>query len=264
MWTLIKIFWFHILSFSHKSCPTVCDPMDRSTSGLPVSHHLPEFAQTHVHWSGGAILLSHPLLPPSPPALNLSQHQGLSQWVSSSHQVTKILDIQLQLCTSNEYSGWLYIIIAILRSVTFSNIFRHSLKERRVQYYHGVLMRHHYCEREKSDALTSKIINRGFIQAVIRGAWCKSFWLACDCCGGLYPAVSRKKKPHHRQFNQVLGWLSNIIFQGSLEWQEISTDKSFPKGPWCEMIINGRRSYYNDQKLSPELNWWTICWEIGQ
>ena len=106
MWTLIKIFWFHILSFSHKSCPTVCDPMDRSTSGLPVSHHLPEFAQTHVHWSGGAILLSHPLLPPSPPALSFFQHQGLFKWVSSSHQAAKILELQLQHKSFQIWKGW--------------------------------------------------------------------------------------------------------------------------------------------------------------
>ena len=56
---------------------TLCDPMDRSTPGLPVHHELPEFTQMHVHWVGDAIQLSHPLLSPSPPALNLSQHQGL-------------------------------------------------------------------------------------------------------------------------------------------------------------------------------------------
>ena len=56
-------------------CSTLCDPMDCSTPGFPVLHYLPEFAQTHVHWVDDAIQLSHPLLPPSPPALNLSQHQ---------------------------------------------------------------------------------------------------------------------------------------------------------------------------------------------
>ena len=57
--------------------PTLCDPMDHSMLGFPVLHHLSEFAQTHVHWVDGAIQPSHPLLPPSPPALHLSQHQGL-------------------------------------------------------------------------------------------------------------------------------------------------------------------------------------------
>ena len=60
-----------------KSCPTLCNPMDRSTSGFPVHHQLLELAQTHVHWVSDAIQPSHPLSPPSPPAFNLSQHQGL-------------------------------------------------------------------------------------------------------------------------------------------------------------------------------------------
>ena len=79
-----------------QSCPTLCDPMNRSTPGLPVHHQLPEFTQTHVHRVGNAIQLSHPLSSPSPPAPNLSQHQGLFQWVSPSHEVAKILEFQLQ------------------------------------------------------------------------------------------------------------------------------------------------------------------------
>ena len=61
-----------------QACPTLCDPMDCSTPGLPVRHQLPELAQTHVHRVSDAIQPSHPLLSPSPPAFNLSQHQGLS------------------------------------------------------------------------------------------------------------------------------------------------------------------------------------------
>ena len=79
-----------------QSCLTLCDPKDCSTPGLPVHHQLLEFSQTHVHWVGDAIQTSHPLLFPSPPALNLSQNQGLFQWVSSSHQLAKILEFQLQ------------------------------------------------------------------------------------------------------------------------------------------------------------------------
>ena len=67
-----------------------------STPGLPVHYQLPEFTETHVHWVGDAIQPSHPLLSPSPPAFNLSQHQGLFKWVSSSHQVAKVLKFQLQ------------------------------------------------------------------------------------------------------------------------------------------------------------------------
>ena len=79
-----------------QSCPSLCNPMDCSTSGLPVHHQLLEFTQTHVHWVGDAIQPSHPLSSPSPPAFNLSQHLGLFQWVSSSHQVAKVLEFQLQ------------------------------------------------------------------------------------------------------------------------------------------------------------------------
>ena len=65
-------------------------------AGLPVHHQLPEFTQTHVHWVSDAIQPSHPLLSPSPPAFNLSQHQGLFKWVRSLHQVVKVLEFQLQ------------------------------------------------------------------------------------------------------------------------------------------------------------------------
>ena len=78
-----------------KSCPTCCDPMDCSKPGFPV-HHLPEFAQIRVHWIGDTIQPSHPLSLPSPPAFSLSQHQGLFQCVSSSHQVAKVLELQHQ------------------------------------------------------------------------------------------------------------------------------------------------------------------------
>ena len=76
-------------------CPTVCDPMNGSTPGLPVHHHLPEFTQTHVHQVSDAIQPSHPLSSPSPLAPNPSQHQSLFQWVNSSHEVVKVLEFQL-------------------------------------------------------------------------------------------------------------------------------------------------------------------------
>ena len=79
-----------------QSCSTFWDPMDCSTWGLSVPHWLPELAQTHVHWVSDAIQPSHPLSSPSPPAFSLSQHQGLFKWVSSSHEVAKMLEFQLQ------------------------------------------------------------------------------------------------------------------------------------------------------------------------
>ena len=79
-----------------QSCPILCNPMDCSTPSLPVHHQLPEFTQIHVHWVSNVIQPSHSLLSPSPPAFNLSQHQGLFKWVSSSQQVAKVLEFQLQ------------------------------------------------------------------------------------------------------------------------------------------------------------------------
>ena len=77
------------------SCPTLHDPVNYNTPGFPVFHNLPEFAQMHVCWVNDAIQTSRPLSPPSL-ALNPSQHQGLFQWVRSSHQVTRVLELQLQ------------------------------------------------------------------------------------------------------------------------------------------------------------------------
>ena len=81
-----------------QSCPTLCNPMNHSTSSLPVHHPLPEFTQTHVHWVRDAIQPSHPLSSPSPRAIRVpspSQHHILFQWVNSSHEVAKVLEFQL-------------------------------------------------------------------------------------------------------------------------------------------------------------------------
>ena len=79
-----------------QSCSTLCNPMDCSTLGLPVHYQLLELTQTHVHWVSDTIQPSHPLSSPSPPTFSLSQNQGVFQWVSSSHQVAKVLEFQLQ------------------------------------------------------------------------------------------------------------------------------------------------------------------------
>ena len=90
--------YFYSVQFSSvaQSCPTLCNPMNHRTPGLPVHHQLPEFTQTQVHRVGDAIQPSHPLSSPSPPAPNPSQHQSLFQWVSSSREVAKVLEFQLQ------------------------------------------------------------------------------------------------------------------------------------------------------------------------
>ena len=87
--------WSVQFSSVAQSCLTLCNPMNRSTPGLPVHHQLPEFTQTHVQRVGDTVQPSHPLLSPSPPALNPSQHQSLFQWVNSLHEVAIVLELQL-------------------------------------------------------------------------------------------------------------------------------------------------------------------------
>ena len=92
-------------SWVAQSCLTLCSAMDCSMPGLPVHHQLPEFTQTHVNWFDDAIQPSHPLSSRSLPAINLPQHQGLFRWISSSHQVTKVLELQHQ---SFQWIFWTY------------------------------------------------------------------------------------------------------------------------------------------------------------
>ena len=95
----------HIFDIVTQSYSTLCDPMDCSTSGFPVDCQLLELAQTNVHQVGDAIQPSHPLSSLSLPTFNLSQHQGLFQWASSLHQVTKYWSFSFSISPSNEYSG---------------------------------------------------------------------------------------------------------------------------------------------------------------
>ena len=104
MRTILSACHFHLLPLpaqtkeeagDAQSCLTLCDPMDCSTPGLPVHHHLPELAQTHVHGVSDPIQPSHPLSSSSPPALHLSQHHDLLQRVSSFHQVDQVLELQV-------------------------------------------------------------------------------------------------------------------------------------------------------------------------
>ena len=106
-------------------CPAVCNPTDCSTPGFPVLYYLSEFAQTHVHRVDDAIQLSHPLLPPSPPGFNLSQHKGLFQWVSSSHQVAKILELQLQHQSFQwNIQGWFPLLTGLISLLSLKGLSR--------------------------------------------------------------------------------------------------------------------------------------------
>ena len=97
-----KLWYIYIMEYSvqfslvAQSCLTLCDTMNCSMTGLSVHHHLPEFTQIHVHCVSDANQPSHPVSSPSPPAFNPSQIQGVFTWVSSLHQVAKVLEFQLQ------------------------------------------------------------------------------------------------------------------------------------------------------------------------
>ena len=106
-----------------QSCLTLFNPMDWGMLGFPVLHHLPELAQTHVHWVSDAIQPSHPLSSLSPPALNISQHQGLFQWVGSSHQVAALASVyslsNFQIC-----NAVLLTVVTILYITSISFLFQ--------------------------------------------------------------------------------------------------------------------------------------------
>ena len=102
--TLVFIIFYVQFSSVPQSCPTLCDPMNCSTPGLSVHHQLLEFTQTHVHQVSDAIQPSHPLSSPSPPVFSLSKHKDLFQWVNSSHQVVKVLELQLQ----HQFFQWIF------------------------------------------------------------------------------------------------------------------------------------------------------------
>ena len=123
---------FKTIQFSSVTqwCPTLCDPMDCSMPGLSIHYQLPELTQPHVHWVSDAIQPSHPLSSPSPPTFNLSQHQSLFKWVSSSHQVAKsigvsasasVLPVNTQDWSPLGWTGWIS-----LQSKGLSRIFSNT------------------------------------------------------------------------------------------------------------------------------------------
>ena len=136
--------------------------MNLSMPGLPVHHELLEFTKTHVHWVGDATQPSHPLLSPSPPALNLSHHQGLFQWVNSSHDVAKVLEFQLHNHSpSTEYSGLIsfrmdWLDVLVVQGTLKSLLQLHSSKASILQCsaFFTVQLSHSYMTTGNNTALT--------------------------------------------------------------------------------------------------------------
>ena len=134
-----------------QSCLTLCDPMNRSTPGLPVHHQLPEFTETHIHRVSDVIQTSHPLLSPSPPALNPSQHQSLFQWDNSSHEVAKVLEFLISF-----RMDWLNL-LAVQQTLK-SLLQHHSSKASilRLSAFFTVQLSHPYMTTGKAIALTRR------------------------------------------------------------------------------------------------------------
>ena len=137
----------------------LCNPMNCTTPGFPILHCLPEFAQTHVHWVGDAIQASPPLSIPSPPVFNLSQYQGLLQWVSSSHQVAKVFELQFNIGPSNEYSGLISIDWLDLLAVqgTLKSLLQHHSSKASILWrsaFFTVQLSHPYMTTGKTIGLT--------------------------------------------------------------------------------------------------------------
>ena len=141
-----------------QSCPSLYNPMDHSTPGLPVHHQLLKFTQTHVHWVGDAIQPSHPVSSPSPPALNLSQHQGLFKWVSSSHQVANNWSFIFNISPSHEHPGLISFRMDLLavQGTLKSLLQHHSSKTSILQHsaFFTVQLSHPYMTTGKTIALT--------------------------------------------------------------------------------------------------------------
>ena len=142
----------------------LCNSVDCSTPGFPVQHQLPEPTQTHVHRVGDAIQPSHPLLSPSPLAFNLSQHQGLFQWISSSHQVANYWSFSFSISLSNEYSGLIsfkkdWLDLLAVEGTLKSLLQHHSSKASILQCsaFFIVKLSHLYMTTRKNTALTRRI-----------------------------------------------------------------------------------------------------------
>ena len=144
-----------------QSCPTLCNPMNRSMLGLPVHHHLPEFTQTHIHWVHDAIQPSHPLSSPSPPASNPSQHQSLFQLVNSLHGWPKYWSFSFSIIPSKEIPGlnsfrmdWLNLLA--VQGIRKSLLDHHNSKASILQCsaFFMVQLSHPYITTGKTIALT--------------------------------------------------------------------------------------------------------------
>ena len=160
--------------------------MGCSTPGSFVFHYLPEFAQIHVHWVGDTIQLTHPLLPTSPPALNLSQHQGLFQWVGSIRW-PKYWTFSFSISPSNEYAGFISLRIhwfdLLAIQGTLKSLFQHHTKV--IQLGKNKIFRHIVCSLQSFQILWNSNGNGTGDSS----CWKKLYDLLQTCCNPPVPAI---------------------------------------------------------------------------
>ena len=185
------IWWFfifqfvNILLFTCQVMSNSLQPMDCSTQGFPLLYHLLEFAETHVHRVSNAIQPSLPLSPPSPPALSPSQIQGLFQWVISSHQMAKVLELQLQIIPSNEYSGLISFRIVwfdLAIQGTLKSLFQHHNLKASILWCSAFLriqLSHLYMTTGKTTALTIATFVDNWLYGPLSAKWCLCFLIHC-------------------------------------------------------------------------------------
>ena len=179
-----------------KSCPTLCDPMNLSTPAFPVLHCLPEFAQIRVHWVSNAIQPSHPLLPPSPPALNFSSIRVFSNESTICIMWPKYWNFSFNINPSNEYSGWLplgldWFDLLAVQGTLKSLLQHHSSKASILQHsaFFMVQLSHPYMTAGKTIALNRQtfvgkvmsllfnMLSRLVIAFISRGKYLLILWL---------------------------------------------------------------------------------------
>ena len=182
-------------------CLTLCRTMNCSTTGFPVLHYLLEFAQTHVHWGSDSIQPSHPLSLPSPLALNLSQLQGLFQWVCSSHQVAKVLSFSFSITPSDEDSRFISLRIdwfdlLAVQGTLKSLLQHHNLKASVLQHsaFFTVQLSHPYMTTGKTIALTiwtfvGKVLSLLFCGHILQICWRTAHKPLCKYSSGPFSVI---------------------------------------------------------------------------
>ena len=210
---VIKTFFLVSVQFSSvtQSCLTLCDPMNHSTPGLPVHHHLPEFTQTHVHRVSDAIQPCHPLSSPSPLAPNPSHHQSLFQWVKSSHEVAKYWSFSFSIIPSNEQPGLIsirmdWLDLLAVQGTLKSLLQNHSSKASILQLstFFTVQLSHPYMTTGKIIALTRRTFV-GKVMSLLFSTLCRlpENWENSAVATGL-EKVSFHCNPKERQCQRML------------------------------------------------------------